>query len=67
MKRIVIELSDKQHSLMIEHIEKGHKFNLDNETFSGFGINLNTCELGDWLEIDFNGVINVGDVNWKIE
>lgn len=67
MKRIVIELSDKQHTQMMEHIVKGHKFNRDNETFSGFQINLKTCELGDWLEIDFHEVLDVGDVEWKIE
>lgn len=67
MKKIIIELTDKQHAEMMKYIEKGHALNLNNETFSGYGINLNTCELGDWLEIDFYGVLNIGDVNWKIE
>ncbi len=67
MKKIIIELTEKQHAEMIEYIAKGNTLNLDNETFSGYGINLNTCELGDWLEIDFNGVLNLGDVTWKIE
>jgi hypothetical protein len=67
MKKIIIELSDEQHLKMIEHIQKGQKLNFDNETFSGFGINLNSCELGDWLEIHMYGELNLGDVNWKIE
>lgn len=67
MKRIIIELTEEQHKKMLEFIEKGHKLNLENETFSGYGINSNVCEYGDWLEVDFNEVLNVGDVNWKIE
>lgn len=67
MKKIVIELTDKQYAELDKYIENGHKFNLDNETFSGYSINLNTCELSDWLEIDFNGKLNLGEVNWKFE
>ena len=67
MKRIIIELSDDQHAKMVEHLQKGHKTNVDEETFSGFGINLSCTEVEDWLEIDMYGVINLGDVKWKIE
>jgi hypothetical protein len=67
MKKIIIEISDEQYAKMIEHIQKGQKLNFDNETFSGFGINLNSCELGDWIEVDMYGALNLGDVNWKIE
>ena len=67
MKKIVIELTDEQYSQMNKYIQKGHKFNLENETFSGYAINLNTCILSDWLEIDFNGKLDLGEVNWKFE
>lgn len=67
MKKIVIELSDEQHAKMIEHLQKGHKMNVEEETFSGFGINLSWTEVESWLEIDMYSVINLGDVNWKIE
>jgi len=67
MKRIIIELSDKQHLQMIEHLQKGQKMNVDEEMSSGFGINLSCTEVEDWLEIDMYGVINLGAVNWKIE
>ena len=67
MKRIIIEISDDQHDKMVEYLQKGHKMNVDEETFSGFGINLSCSELGDWLEVDMYGVINLGDVNWEIE
>jgi hypothetical protein len=53
MKKIIIELTDEQYVEMKDHIEKGHILNFENETFSGFGINLNTCELGE--------------VHWNIE
>ena len=41
--------------------------NVDEEMSSGFGINLSWTELESWLEIDMYGVINLDDVNWKIE
>ena len=67
MKKIIIEISDEQHTKMTEHIQRGQKLNLDNEIFSGFGIRLNSCDLGDWLEIDMYGKLDLGDVQWSIE
>jgi len=40
-EKIVIELTDEQHAEMMEHIQKGAKLNFDNETLSGYSINLN--------------------------
>ena len=68
MKKISIELTDEQHAKMMEHLQKGQKMNIDSETFSGFSINLNCVEFGfSWFEIEMNGLLNLGDVNWKIE
>ena len=68
MKKISIELTDEQHAKMMEHLQKGQKMNIDNETFSGFEINLKCVEFGfSWLEVEFNGNMNLGDVNWKIK
>jgi hypothetical protein len=36
-------------------------------SLSGCGINLCCTELGDWLEIEMNGVLDLGEVNYKIE
>lgn len=56
MKRLLIELSDEQYTEMIEHIQKGAKLNFDNETFSGYSINLNCLDFGlSSLEVKIYG------------
>jgi hypothetical protein len=67
MKKIIIELSESQHQLMMEHIQRGHKINFEEETFSGFTIKLNTCEFDASLELEMYGTIDLGDVNWEIK
>lgn len=69
MKKIIIELTDHQHSKMMEHLQKGTTLNFENETFSGFGLNLNCVEGGisSWLEVEMNGILDLGEVEWKIE
>lgn len=67
MRKIIIEISDEQFAEMTSYINKGQKLNFDHETFSGFGINFNSCELGDWIEIHMYGELNLGEVNWRIE
>jgi hypothetical protein len=69
MKKITIELTEEQHAQMINHLRKETAVNIDNETFSGYGFNLKCVEGGiaSWLEVEMNGVLNLGDVNWKIE
>ena len=63
MKKIVIEITDQQFTELKDYIRKGKNFNLENETFSGYNIQLNSCEISDWLEIDFNGKLDLGEVN----
>jgi len=67
MKKIIIELSDEQHAKMMEHLTKGNKLNTDNDTLSGFGFHLKNAFPGvSWLEVEMNGVLNLGDVNFEI-
>jgi hypothetical protein len=67
MKRIIIELSNEQHEKMKAHQSRGAEINGKLESLSGCSIKLCCCEVGDWLEIEMNGVLNLGDVNWIIE
>lgn len=67
MKKISIELSDEQYEKMKVHKKRGVEINAESDSLSGCSIKLCCCELGDWLEIEMNGVLNLGDVNWKIE
>lgn len=67
MKKITIELSDDQFLKMEEHLKKGKNLNLEHETFSGFALHLNSCEIEDWLEIEMYGTLDLGAVHWKIE
>ena len=69
MKKITIELTEEQHEMMINHLQKGTALNMNNETFSGYGLNLKCIEGGisSWLEVEMNGTIDLGEVNWSIE
>jgi hypothetical protein len=40
---------------------------MDNETFSGYGFNRVEGGISSWLEVEMNGMLNLGEVNWKIE
>ncbi|RTY86921.1 hypothetical protein [Flavobacterium sp. RSP15] len=69
MKKITIEITEEQYVKMTNHLQKGLALNVDNETFSGYGLNLKCVDggLASWLEVESNGTLNLGDVNWKIE
>lgn len=69
MKKIIIELTEEQHEKMMDHLQKGTTLNLDNATFSGYGFNLKCVEggLSSWLEVEMNGTLDLGEVDWKIE
>lgn len=68
MRKIIIELTEEQHAEMMEHIQKGAKLNLENETLSGYSILLNCIFPGlSCLELKMNGDLYLGDVDWKIE
>jgi hypothetical protein len=69
MKKITIELTDEQHAKMMDHLQKGTTLNVNNDTFSGYGFNLKCVDGGisSWLEVEMNGTLDLGEVNWKIE
>jgi hypothetical protein len=68
MKKLIIELTEEQHTEMMEHIQKEAQLNLDNETLSGYSIHLNCIFPGlSCLELKMNSDLYLGDVDWKIE
>lgn len=67
MKKIIIELSDEQYEKMKAHQKRGAEINAESESLSGCSIKLCCCEVGDWLEIEMNGVLDLGEVDWKIK
>ena len=69
MKKITVELTEEKHSKMMAYLQKGTTLNFEQETFSGNGLNLNYVQGGisSWLEVEMNGTLNLGEVDWKIE
>ncbi|MBX9886557.1 MAG: hypothetical protein K2Y30_01320 [Flavobacteriaceae bacterium] len=69
IKKITIELTEEQYAKMTNHLQKGTALNVDNDTFSGYSLHLNCVDGGiaSWLELEMNGSLNLGDVNWNIE
>ena len=69
MKRIIIEISDEQHQKMMDYLGRNTALNIEHETFSGYGLNLNCVDGGfsSWLEVEMNGKLDLGEVDWNIE
>ena len=69
MKKITIEITEEQYANMKNHLQKGLALNVEYETFSGYGLNLQCVDggLASWLEVESNGILNLGDLNWKIK
>ncbi|HSI89713.1 MAG TPA: hypothetical protein VK927_01290 [Adhaeribacter sp.] len=66
MKKLVINLTDEQYAKIQEHLSRNNKINAAEETFSGYSFNLNCTEIGiNWLEVEMNTKIDVGEVAWK--
>ena len=66
MKKITIELTEEQYKELQALITQANQTDLQNETFSGFGIHLNYCQIDSWLEFHYNGKKDLGVVDWKI-
>jgi hypothetical protein len=68
MKQIIIELTDKQHLKMMEHLRRGTTLNINAETFSGYEIKLCCVDgnISSWVEVEMNGSIDLGEVYWEI-
>ncbi|WP_026978106.1 hypothetical protein [Flavobacterium tegetincola] len=69
MKQLIIELTEKQHTKMIEHLQRGTTLNINSESFSGFDIRLCCVDgnLSSWVEVEMFGMIDLGEVNWDIK
>jgi hypothetical protein len=67
MKKIIIELTDEQYKKMTAHQERGAELNGASDSFSGCGIKLCCTPISNWLEIDMYDVLDLGEVNWRIE
>lgn len=68
MKKIIIELSDEQYKMMETHKKIGAEINAQSDShLSGCSLKLCYTPFGDWLEIESNGMLNLGEVNWNIE
>lgn len=69
MKQLIINLTDQQHAQMMAHLQRGTTLNIEEETFSGFDIRLCCVEgnLSSWVEVEMNGMIDLGEVNWEIK
>lgn len=67
MKKIIIEISDKQHEEMKEYLEKCLSASITEETMTDYTIKLNISNFGNELAIEMYGIKELGDVNWKVE
>lgn len=68
MKKITIEISEKQHTIMMEHLKMNTALNFENETFSGHSIHLYCTEVGfSWLEVEMNSKVDLGEVKYRVE
>ena len=67
MKKITISLTDQQYPELQALINRTHQTDLENETFSGYGIHLNHTPMDSWLEFHSNGKTDLGEVSWGIE
>jgi hypothetical protein len=52
---------------MMNHLQRETAVNMDNDL--GHGSTLQCVEGGisSWFEVEMNGMLNLGEVNWKIE
>jgi hypothetical protein len=67
-KRLIIELTDEQADQLQSHLSEQAHINQLEETFSGYTITLIGLEFGiNFLEVEMNSAIELGEVNWKIE
>ena len=68
MKKLVIEITEAQFAAIQNHLATQNKINAAEETFSGYSFNLNCTEMGlNWLEVEMNTKIDLGEVNWNFE
>ena len=69
MKQLIIELTEKQHTEMMNHLQRGTTLNINSESFSGFEIRLCCMDgnISSWVEVEMLGMIDIGEVDWAIK
>jgi hypothetical protein len=66
-KKLVIELTDEQAEILKNHLATESATNQSEETFSGYSITLIGMEWGfNFLEVEMNSKIDIGEVSWSI-
>lgn len=67
MRKIEIELSEEQYQLLNQEIAKGNDINLQEETHSGFRVELNSIEGGiSWIDFEMQNKVELGEVTWSL-
>ena len=67
MKKIIIEISDKQHQQLKDYLENCFNSSIAEETMDDYSLKLTTSFLGSTLDVEMYGKLELGDVNWRIE
>lgn len=68
MKKLEIELTDKQYEKLLNEIKNGTEINIEEETFSGYSIALNVIEGGiSWIDFEMLRKIDIGEVSWSFK
>jgi hypothetical protein len=67
MKKIIIEISDKQHQQLKDFLEKCFNTSLTEETMDDYSLKLTTSFLGSTLDVEMYGKLELGDVKWRID
>ena len=67
MRKIIIELTDEQYEKMKAHKKRGAELNGLSDSLSGCSIKLCCTPIEDWLVIEMNGALDLGEVKWKME
>lgn len=67
MRKIEIELSEEQYQRLNQEIAKGNDINLQEETHSGFTVELTTIEGGiSWIDVQTPDKVHLGEVTWSL-
>lgn len=67
MRKLEIELSEEQYQQLNQEIAKGTQMNFEEETHSGFRVELNSIEGGiSWIDFEMQNKVELGEVNWSL-
>lgn len=67
MRKLEIELTEEQYQQLNQEIAKGNEINLEEETHSGFTVELTCIEGGiSWVDFKMHNNVELGLVNWNL-